>query len=158
MFRAPPESTRTDRLLPYTTLFRSATGDLASRKLFRGLYRLALAKRLPEHVEIIGSGRRSPGSDDDFRAQVRADLAEFVGDVDESVAGPLLERITFMASSADDGTALAAAVHEAEDPLALAAGGKLGDVRRLPYPSVPAQAVPGMVGIDRKSTRLNSSH
>src|SRR3546814_9532412 len=87
MFRAPPESTRTDRLLPYTTLFRSATGDLASRKLFPGLYRLALAQRLPEHVEIIGSGRRSPGSDDAFRAQVRAHLAAFVGDVDESVAG-----------------------------------------------------------------------
>lgn len=141
----------TSGLSPHVLVLFGATGDLAARKLFPGLYRLALAKRLPEQVAIIGSGRTSPGTDDEFRAQVRADLAEFVGEVDEAVAGPLLERITFVASSADDGTALAAAVHETEDRLALDAGGTLGDVRRLLYLSVPPQAVPGMVAmLDRE--------
>lgn len=134
-------------LPPHVLVLFGATGDLASRKLFPGLYRLALAKRLPQQIAIIGSGRRSPGTDDEFRATVREALDEFVGDVDEPVAESLLERIAFVPSSADDGTALAAAVRDAEDRLALDAGVTIGDVRRLLYLSVPPQAVSGMVGM-----------
>ncbi|WGX95559.1 glucose-6-phosphate dehydrogenase [Nocardioides sp. L-11A] len=134
-------------LPPHVLVLFGATGDLASRKLFPGLYRLAAAGRLPEHVEVIGSGRHSPGSDDDFRSQVRDALTEFVGDVDESVAGPLLARTRFVASSADDGTELARAVAEAEDRILASCGCLLGDVRRLLYLSVPPGAVKGMVGM-----------
>ncbi|GAA3817110.1 glucose-6-phosphate dehydrogenase [Nocardioides panacisoli] len=134
-------------LSPHVLVLFGATGDLAARKLFPGLYRLALAKRLPTEYAIIGSGRHSPGSDDEFRDKVRAALEEFVGDLDEAVAGPLLERISFVTSSADDGSALAAAVHDAEDRLALDAGLPPGDVRRLLYLSVPPRAVEGMVGM-----------
>jgi glucose-6-phosphate 1-dehydrogenase len=134
-----------------------ATGDLASRKLFPGLYRLAAAGRLPKHLEVIGSGRRSPGTDDEFRGQVRAALDEFVNEVDDSIAGPLLERISFVASSADDGTALAEAVREAEDRLLEKAGCLLSDVRRLLYLSVPPSAVKDMVEMLRKEDLVDRS-
>jgi glucose-6-phosphate 1-dehydrogenase len=138
-------------LSPHVLVLFGATGDLAARKLFPGLYRLAAAGRLPRHYAVLGSGRHSPGSDDDFRTHVRDALAEFVGEVDEAVAGPLLERIRFVTSSADDGAGLAQAVRDAEDRLLEDAGCLLGDVRRLLYLSVPPGAVKGMVGmLDRE--------
>ena len=71
---------------PHVLVLFGATGDLAARKLFPGLYRLALAKRLPDQLAIIGSGRRSPGTDEDFRSHVHQALKEFVGEVDDPVA------------------------------------------------------------------------
>ncbi len=138
-------------LPPHVLVLFGATGDLAQRKLFPGLYRLAAAGRLPRHLEVIGSGRHSPGTDEEFREKVRAALAEFVGEVDEEVAGPLLERIRFVASSADDGRELGQAVRDAEDRLLdrldTGSGTLLSDVRRLLYLSVPPGAVKGMVGM-----------
>ncbi|WP_435770106.1 glucose-6-phosphate dehydrogenase [Nocardioides sp. SYSU DS0651] len=132
-------------LPPHVLVLFGATGDLAARKLFPGLYRLAAAGRLPRHFAVIGSGRRSPGTDEEFRDQVRSALAEFVGEIDEAVAGPLLEKIGFVPSSADDGRDLAAAVEAAEDRLLGEARCLLSDVRRLLYLSVPPGAVEGMV-------------
>ena len=137
----------TPDLPPHVLVLFGATGDLASRKLFPGLYRLAKDGRLPRHLAVIGSGRRSPGTEEEFRDHVRGALAEFVGDVDQEVAGPLLERITFVTSSADDGKDLAQAVRDAEDKILEEAGCLLGDVRRLLYLSVPPSAVEGMVGM-----------
>ncbi len=140
-----------NELPPHVLVLFGATGDLAARKLFPGLYRLAAAGRLPEHFAVIGSGRHSPGSDDEFRGQVRAALDEFVGDVDAEVADRLLERTTFVTSSADDGSALAQAVRDAEDRLLDEGHCLLGDVRRLLYLSVPPGAVKAMVGmLDRE--------
>ena len=45
-----------DRPDPHVFVLFGATGDLAKRKLFPGLYRLAAAGRLPEDYAIIGSG------------------------------------------------------------------------------------------------------
>lgn len=138
-------------LPPHVLVLFGATGDLASRKLFPGLYRLSAAGRLPDHFAVIGSGRHSPGSDEEFRETVRTALQEFVGDVDAEVAEHLLERIRFVPSSADDGSELGEAVREAEDRLLEEAGSLLGDVRRLLYLSVPPGAVKGMVGmLDRE--------
>lgn len=140
-----------NELPPHVLVLFGATGDLAARKLFPGLYRLAAAGRLPQHFAVIGSGRHSPGSDEEFRGQVREALAEFVGDLDTSVADGLLERVTFVTSSADDGTALSQAVRDAEDRLLEEGRCLLGDVRRLLYLSVPPGAVKGMVGmLDRE--------
>ena len=140
-----------NELPPHVLVLFGATGDLAARKLFPGLYRLAAAGRLPQHFAVIGSGRHSPGSDDEFRAHVRDALTEFVGDLDTEVAEHLLERVRFVASSADDGSALGEAVREAEDGLLAECGCLLGDVRRLLYLSVPPGAVKGMVGmLDRE--------
>jgi len=120
-----------------------ATGDLAKRKLFPGFYKLAAAGRLPQEYVIIGSGRHSPGTDEEFRDQVREGLEEFVGDLDDDAVSQLLERVSFQTSSADDGTDLAKAVTDAEDRLD--ADGD--DVRRLVYLSVPPSAMHGMVAM-----------
>ncbi|RYJ05372.1 MAG: glucose-6-phosphate dehydrogenase, partial [Actinomycetales bacterium] len=56
-------------LPPHVLVLFGATGDLARRKLFPGLYHLAEAGRLPESFAVIGSGRHSPGTDDEFRAK-----------------------------------------------------------------------------------------
>lgn len=117
-----------------------ARGDLAARKLFPGLYRLAAAGRLPEDYAAVGSGRHSPGSDDDFRDEVRDGLRESVDDLDEQVAGDLLDRTFFTTSDADDGADLAARVRELEESMG-------GEPRRLVYLSVPPDAMSGMVGM-----------
>ncbi|TYL45261.1 glucose-6-phosphate dehydrogenase [Nocardioides sp. BGMRC 2183] len=132
-------------LSPHVLVLFGATGDLAARKLFPGLYRLAAAGRLPDHFAVIGTGRHSPGSDDDFRAQVHDALTEFVGELDEQVATDLLAQITFVTSSSEDGSALGEAVRAAEDRLLERCSCLLGDVRRLLYLSVPPGAVEGMV-------------
>jgi glucose-6-phosphate 1-dehydrogenase len=117
-----------------------ARGDLAARKLFPGLYRLAAAGRLPEDYAVVGSGRHSPGSDDDFRDEVLHGLREGVDDLDEQVARDLLGRTCFVTSDADDGADLAARVRELEDDLG-------EGVRRLVYLSVPPTVMSGMVAM-----------
>ena len=47
-------------LAPHVFVLFGATGDLARRKLFPGLYHLAAAGRLPSDYAVIGSGRHSP--------------------------------------------------------------------------------------------------
>jgi glucose-6-phosphate 1-dehydrogenase len=130
----------TAALPPCVFLLFGARGDLAARKLFPGLYRLAAAGRLPEDYAVIGSGRHSPGSDDDFRDEVREALRASVDDLDEDVARDLLDRVSFQTSDADDGADLAARVREVEEDLG-------DDVRRVVYLSVPPTAMSGMVGM-----------
>ncbi|GAA3220497.1 glucose-6-phosphate dehydrogenase [Pseudonocardia petroleophila] len=118
---------------PHVLVLFGASGDLAKRKLFPGLFRLHRAGLLPE-VRIIGTGRHSPGSDEEFRSSVAPEdggeeWAEFASG------------IRFVVSSADDGDDLAAAVAEAEKDL----GGD--DVRRLLYLSVPPSAMEPMIAM-----------
>lgn len=123
---------------PHVFVLFGATGDLAKRKLFPGLYHLAAAERLPDEYVIIGSGRHSPGSDDEFRAKIRDSLNEFVGDLDDDVAADVLGRLTFTVADADDGSDLAAAVKDAQN--------KLGqDTHTLVYLSVPPSAMQPMI-------------
>jgi glucose-6-phosphate 1-dehydrogenase len=129
-----------DALPPHVLVLFGATGDLAARKLFPGLYRLAAAGRLPDEYAVIGSGRHSPGTDEEFRQQLRDGLADTVDDLDDAVASDLLGRVSFRTSDADDGSALAEAVRDAEK--------RLGDgVRRLVYLSVPPAAMEPMIGM-----------
>lgn len=123
-------------LPPQVVVLFGATGDLAKRKLFPGLYRLALAGRLPADYRVIGSGRHEPK--DDFQQQVRDGLEEFVDDLDTEVVDQLVSRISFQTSDADDGNDLAAAVHDAEAELG-------DDARRLVYLSVPPAAMEPMI-------------
>ena len=118
-----------------------ATGDLAARKLFPGLYTLAARGLLPADYAVIGSGRHSPGTDEKFRDQIRGALAETVDDLDDAVADDLLARLSFQTSDADDGADLAAAVRQAEEELGA------DDVRRLVYLSVPPAAMEAMIAM-----------
>ena len=129
-----------ETLPPHVFVLFGATGDLARRKLFPGLYHLGLTGRLPEDYRVIGSGRHSPGSDEEFAATIREGLEEFVDDLDEQTADALLERLSFVVSDADDGEDLAEAVRRAEDELG-------EDVRRMLYLSVPPAAMEPMIGM-----------
>ncbi len=126
---------------PHVVVLFGATGDLTRRKLFPGLYRLSAAGRLPD-VRIIGTGRRDR-DDDEFREHVREALEEFVGDLDDETVEDLLERLTFVAADAEDGSDLAASVAEAEKHLA----DDVHDVRRLLYLSVPPSAMAPMASM-----------
>jgi glucose-6-phosphate 1-dehydrogenase len=129
-----------EHIPPQIFVLFGATGDLAKRKLFPGLYHLAAAGRLPDDYVIIGSGRHSPGTDGEFRERIRGSLGEFVTDLDETIADKLLSRLSFQTSTDDDGADLAAAVREAH--------GRLGDgARTLVYLSVPPTATKAMFGM-----------
>jgi glucose-6-phosphate 1-dehydrogenase len=115
-----------------------ATGDLAKRKLFPGFFRLYCEGLMPRDFRIIGSGRHSPGGDDDFRAIVQRALSDHGRcDLAESWR-EFASRLRFVTSSADDGSDLASAVTAAEQEV-----GAEGE--RLVYLSVPPAAMRGMV-------------
>src|ERR1700761_9584983 len=87
-----------------------ATGDLAKRKLFPGFFHLYREGLMPRDFRIIGSGRHSPGSEDDFRQMVNEALREHGrGELDEHW-GEFASRLSFVESNADDGEDLACAV------------------------------------------------
>lgn len=130
---------------PHVVVLFGATGDLAKRKLFPALLRLAASEWLPEGYRVIGSGRHSPGTDEEFRGTLREVLADAAEDDEKEAIEPLLERISFQTASADDGSDLAAAVKEAEEAVADEAGCDVGEVRRLVYLSVPPSAMTDMV-------------
>ncbi len=117
---------------PHVLVLFGASGDLARRKLFPGLFRLHRAGMLPD-VRIIGTGRHSPGTDEEFRADVAPDGGGAAWDA-------FAEGIRFVVSSAEDGTDLAAAVAETEKELG-------DDVRRLLYLSVPPSAMQPMIAM-----------
>jgi len=135
--RVAPER---DTPAPHVFVLFGATGDLAKRKLFPGIYRLAAASRLPKEYVIIGSGRHSPGSDEEFRDKIRDSLRTFVDDLDDEVADDVLGRLTFQTSDADDGKDLAKAVGQALDDLG-------EDAKKLIYLSVPPSAMEPMIGM-----------
>jgi glucose-6-phosphate 1-dehydrogenase len=115
-----------------------ATGDLAARKLYPGFYRLFCAGMMPEDFRIIGSGRHSPGSDEDFRAQIRQALDRQGTDGLKDGWEDFAERLSFVTSSAEDGGDLARAVQEAEHEVD-------AEGQRLVYLSVPPDAAQAMV-------------
>jgi glucose-6-phosphate 1-dehydrogenase len=143
---AEPESA--PELPPHVLVLFGATGDLAKRKLFPALYRLAASGLFPRAFAVIGSGRHSPGSDGEFRDQVREVLEEaLAGDAEPAVLDDLLARVRFQVADADDGGDLAAAVRSAEERLSaeVEARGGGGEVRRLLYLSVPPAAMEPMI-------------
>jgi glucose-6-phosphate 1-dehydrogenase len=115
-----------------------ATGDLAKRKLFPGLFHLFREGLMPEDFRIIGSGRNSPGSDDTFRQNINEALQQHGrGELDEHW-DDFAARVSFVASSAQDGSDLAQAIKDAEADI-----GAEGE--RLVYLSVPPGAMQDMV-------------
>ncbi|MGH2893045.1 MAG: glucose-6-phosphate dehydrogenase, partial [Solirubrobacteraceae bacterium] len=115
-----------------------ATGDLAKRKLFPGFFHLFREGLMPEDFRIIGSGRSSPGSDNVFRQSINEALQQYGrAELDDRWDG-FAARLSFVASSAEDGSELAQAVMDAEAEI-----GAEGE--RLVYLSVPPGAMQDMV-------------
>ncbi len=114
-----------------------ATGDLAKRKLYPGFFHLFREGLMPEQFRIIGSGRHSPGSDDEFREHIREALEQHGrGEVEDWKE--FATRLSFVVSSAEDGQDLAEAVRDAEQEID-------ADGERLVYLSVPPGAMREMV-------------
>ena len=130
-------------LPPHVLVLFGATGDLASRKLFPGLYHLAAAGRLPEEYAVIGTGRHSPGTDEEFRERIRSALDDSIDDLDGDLADDLLSRLRFQTSDAEDGSDLAEAVREAEESMSA----DTSEVRRLLYLSIPPGAMEPMIAM-----------
>jgi glucose-6-phosphate 1-dehydrogenase len=115
-----------------------ATGDLAARKLFPGFFHLYREGLMPEDFRVIGSGRHSPGSDDEFRERIcKACQEHGRGEVDEHWDG-FAARLSFVVATDDGGEELATAVKRSEDEI-----GAEGE--RLVYLSVPPGAMEPMV-------------
>ena len=115
-----------------------ATGDLAKRKLFPGFFHLFREGLMPADFRIIGSGRHSPGSDDDFRGRINEALHEY-GRVElDEHWDAFAARMSFVVSSAQDGQDLARAVTDAEREID-------AEGERLVYLSVPPGAMREMV-------------
>ncbi len=128
------------RPAPHVIVLFGARGDLAARKLFPALFHLVDMELMPEDFRVIGSGRHEPDSHEAFLQQVHDALEEHGPDeLDEGDWATFAEKLSFVASSADDASALADAVRSAEEEL----GGD--DVRRLLYLSVPPAAMEPMV-------------
>jgi glucose-6-phosphate 1-dehydrogenase len=117
-----------------------ATGDLAARKLFPGFFHLYREGLMPENFRIIGSGRHSPGTDDEFRELI-LDACEKHGrgELDEHW-DDFAKRLSFVVSTAEDGEDLATAVTDAESDID-------AEGERLVYLSVPPGAMQEMVGM-----------
>ncbi len=115
-----------------------ATGDLAARKLFPGFFHLFREGLMPEEFRIIGSGRHSPGSDDEFRQRINQALQEHGRCELDEHWDEFAAKLSFVASSADDGVDLAQAVKDAEQQID-------AEGERLVYLSVPPDAMQEMV-------------
>ncbi|OLR94037.1 glucose-6-phosphate dehydrogenase [Actinokineospora bangkokensis] len=116
---------------PHVFVIFGATGDLAKRKLFPGLLRLHREGLLPEFA-VVGSGRHSPGTDEEFRAKL--------GLADEPGWAEFAQRVTFQTSSAEDGADLAEVVARKRKELG-------EDSRTLLYLSVPPGTMQPMVAM-----------
>jgi glucose-6-phosphate 1-dehydrogenase len=124
---------------PTVIVLFGARGDLARRKLLPGLFRLTQVGLMPDGLRIIGSGRHAP--DGGFAGEVRQALQEHAGDgLDEAAFADFAAKLSFVTSSAQDGTDLAAAVRAAREELG-------ADSRTLLYLSVPPSAMEPMVGM-----------
>jgi glucose-6-phosphate 1-dehydrogenase len=112
-----------------------AMGDLAARKLLPGLFHLYRVGLMPDDFRIIGSGRHAP---EDFSAHVEEALRTHGRmELDGHWQG-FSQRLSFVASSAEDGSDLADAVRKAETEI-----GARGE--RLVYMAVPPDAMPDMI-------------
>lgn len=83
------------------TIF-GASGDLTKRKLIPALYNLALERRLPERLAVVGYAR-SEMSHEEFRQKMREAVSEFsrTGLKDESVWQQFAANLYYVAGSYD---------------------------------------------------------
>ena len=125
-------------LSPRVLVLFGASGDLALRMLFPALFELDCRGLTPSDFRVIGSGRHSPGSDEEFREKVGHALGEEGDDGDGSARGEFANRISFVTSDDDDFSDLSEAVSAAEEEIG-------AEGSRLVYLSVPPEAMPKMV-------------
>lgn len=84
-----------------TLVLFGATGDLAARKLYPAIYRLALEKRLPQQMAIVGTGRTAHDNLS-FRDLVKKAIQANVKELDTAAWSFLEDRLFYHAFSVDD--------------------------------------------------------
>ncbi|UXU73939.1 MULTISPECIES: glucose-6-phosphate dehydrogenase [unclassified Paracoccus (in: a-proteobacteria)] len=91
------------RIIPvedFDLVIFGATGDLARRKIVPGLFRRFLAGQISDDSQIIGAARTRQ-TDEEFRADMRAALLEFVGEQpDPGRMDQFLNRLGYVAVDA----------------------------------------------------------
>ncbi len=121
---------------PCAVVIFGVTGDLAARKLLPALYALAVERRLPEGLAVIGVGSRYADLAE-LRARIHDALREHARlPVDESLWATLAERLAYVRGAPDDAAtyaALSATLAEVD-----ARHGTAGN--RLFYLATPASA------------------
>lgn len=115
-----------------------ATGDLFSRKLLPSLVRLHADGGLGD-VRVVGTGRHAPEDLGAWISELRDAATEAVPEDARGFVDAVVDRITFVVSSAEDGDDLAREVAEAER--------ELGESDRLLYFSVPPTALEDLLGM-----------
>jgi glucose-6-phosphate 1-dehydrogenase len=123
---------------PHVFVIFGATGDLARRKLFPGLFHLWQLNLMPAEFRIIGSSRAALGAQEDFRDMVHYAVEMFRSEIDHEAWRKFAARISFVVASAEDGSGLAEAVWAAEKEMG-------PDTERLIYMSIPPSATEPMV-------------
>ena len=96
-----------DRLSPHVLVLFGATGDLAARKLFPGLYKLAAAGRLPEEYASSAPAGTRPAPTRSSASRCARAWRTPSTTWTTTVAADLLDRVSFQTSDADDGSDLA---------------------------------------------------
>ncbi len=126
---------------PQVLVMFGATGDLFSRKLLPSLVRLHADGALGE-IRVVGTGRHAPDDVGAWTSELRDAAAEAVPEEAQKSVDAVVDRISFVVSSADDGDDLAREVADAEQ--------ELGDAERVLYLSVPPTALEDLLAmIDR---------
>ncbi|MCU1652543.1 MAG: glucose-6-phosphate 1-dehydrogenase [Pseudonocardia sp.] len=115
-----------------------ATGDLASRKLYPGLFHLWQANLMPEKFCLICSSRDEMGTAEAFRALILKAVTAARGEVDDEVWQEFAIRISFVTASDQAGGELARAVRAAMTELG-------PGTEALIYLAVPPSATESMV-------------
>jgi glucose-6-phosphate 1-dehydrogenase len=128
-----------------------ATGDLAKRKLLPGLHHLFRAGLLPDEFRVIGSAPpQFAVSDADFRAQAEAACNQFGNCKPDDSWDAFATRLSFGAASAEDPSALVAAVEAAEKSIASSSkrngSAHIGRLFHLAVPPVAFSSVVAMLG------------
>lgn len=123
---------------PQVLVMFGATGDLFSRKLLPSLVRLHADGALGD-FRVIGTGRHAPDDVDAWTSELREAATEAVPDAARGSVDAVVDRISFVVSSADDGADLAREVTRVEEDL--------GEADRLLYLSVPPTAMPDLLGM-----------
>ncbi|MEG9225438.1 glucose-6-phosphate dehydrogenase [Aeromicrobium sp. Sec7.5] len=136
---------------PQVLVMFGATGDLFSRKLLPSLVRLHAEGELGD-LRVVGTGRHAPDDREAWISELREAATEAVPEGVRGSVDAVVDRISFVVSSADDGDDLAREVAQAEADLAEAGLAESGsdEAGRVLYFSVPPTALEDLLGmIDR---------
>jgi glucose-6-phosphate 1-dehydrogenase len=126
---------------PLTVVIFGASGDLTARKLIPSLYRLAVKRRLPGELRIVGVSR-TPFRDEAYRDKLKESTRHFGGaSFEESSWNDFARRVFYVAADAGKAGGLEALQKWFQN----SEGTDAEKARRLYYLSVSPELAPAIV-------------